>query len=82
MISTLTTLTKVQESGVGWEAQIRPVLRTVASEEEAEEVAGTSDYEHWSEPLAWMDDAAATFIPDLCRRSRRDTDQIRTSKLS
>ena len=51
---------------------VRPVLRTVASEEEAEEVAGTSEDEYWPELLAWMDDAAATFIPDLCRRSRRD----------
>ena len=51
------------------------MLRTVASEEEAEEVAGISDDEYWPEPLVWiqMDDAAATFIPDLCRRSRRDT---------
>ena len=49
------------------------MLRTVASEEEAEEVTGTSDDEHWFEPLAWMDDAAATFVSDLCRRSRRDT---------
>ena len=48
------------------------MLRTVAREEEVEEVAGTSDNEYWPEPLAWMDDAAATFIPDPCRRSRRD----------
>ena len=50
------------------------MFRTVASEDEAEEAAGISDDEYWFEPLAWMDDAAATFIPDLCRRSRRDTD--------
>ena len=58
-------------SGLG--GLVRPVLRTVASEEEAEEVAGTSDDEYWPEPLAYMDDAA-TFIPDLCGCSRRDTD--------
>ena len=49
------------------------MLHTIASEEEAEEVAGTSDDEYWPEPLAWMDDDAATCILDLCRRSRRDT---------
>ena len=46
----------------------------MAREEEAEEVAGTSDDEYWPEPLAWMDDSAATFIPDL---SRRSLDEIR-----
>ena len=45
----------------------------MASEEEVEEVAGTSDDEYWPEPLA-MD--AAAFFPDLpvCRRS---LDEIR-----
>ena len=53
MILTLVTLTKVQESGVGAGLDKTSALCTVANEDEAKEVAGTSDDKHHRpEPLA------------------------------
>ena len=57
-------------SGMGAGLDKTSALCTVANEEEAGRGNFDDKYHSsWPEPLPWMDDAAVTFIPDLCRSS-------------